>query len=71
MLISSSIIDEAGLPHLQTRGEQTVRTVTDSGGRLHFGMVADIKSEWATDFKSESPAGLPRNSHVIAQLPDA
>src|SRR5271163_2572993 len=29
--------------------------VTGSGGRLHFGMVADIKSE--------SPAGLPRNSH--------
>src|SRR5271156_5735066 len=28
--------------------------VTGSGGRLHFGMVADIKSE--------SPAGLPRNS---------
>src|SRR5271167_1789572 len=30
--------------------------VTGSGGRLHFGMVAGIKSE--------SPAGLPRNSHL-------
>ena len=27
------------------RGEQTLRAVTGSGGRLHFGMVADIKSE--------------------------
>jgi hypothetical protein len=43
--ISSSIIDEAGLPQLLTRGEQTVRTVTGSGGRLHLGMVAGIKSE--------------------------
>ena len=27
------------------RGEQTLRAVTGSGGRLHFGMVAGIKSE--------------------------
>ena len=27
-------------------GEQTLRAVTGSGGRLHFGMVAGIKSEW-------------------------
>src|ERR1700677_4657098 len=31
------------------------QAVTGSGGRLHFGMVADIKSE--------APAGLNRNSH--------
>jgi hypothetical protein len=43
--ISSSTIDEAGMPQLANRGEQTVRTVTGSGGRLHFGMVAGIKSE--------------------------
>ena len=31
------------------RGEQTLRAVTGSGGRLHFGMVAGIKSErWPT-----------------------
>jgi hypothetical protein len=30
---------------LLNRGEQTLRAVTGSGGRLHFGMVADIKSE--------------------------
>ncbi len=28
------------------RGEQTLRAVTGSGGRLHLGMVAGIKSEW-------------------------
>jgi hypothetical protein len=30
---------------LLNRGEQTLRVVTGSGGRLHFGMVAGIKSE--------------------------
>ena len=30
---------------MANRGEQTVRTVTGSGGRLHFGMAAGIKSE--------------------------
>jgi hypothetical protein len=33
------------VPQLLNRGEQTIRAVTGSGGRLHFGMVADIKSE--------------------------
>src|SRR5271154_3806677 len=44
--ISSSIIDGSGLPQLLIRGEQTATAVTGSGGRLHFGMVAGIKSEW-------------------------
>jgi hypothetical protein len=44
--ISSSTIDEAGVPQLSICGEQTLRAVTGSGGRLHFGMVAGIKSEW-------------------------
>jgi hypothetical protein len=43
--ISSSTIDGRGVPQVQNRGEQTIRAVTGSGGRLHFGMVADIKSE--------------------------
>src|SRR5271157_1783096 len=43
--ISSSTIDEPGVPQLPNRGEQTLRAVTGSGGRLHFGMVAGIKSE--------------------------
>src|SRR5271165_6011876 len=47
--ISSSTIDEPGVPQLLNRGEQTIRAVTGSGGRLHFGMVAGIKSErWPT-----------------------
>ena len=47
--ISSSTIDGPGLPQLANRGEQTTRAVTGSGGRLHFGMVAGIKSErWPT-----------------------
>jgi hypothetical protein len=54
--ISSSIIDGSGVPQLMNRGEQTLTAVTGSGGRLHFGMVADIKSE--------SLAGLRRNSHL-------
>src|SRR5208282_1777337 len=43
--ISSSTIDEFGVPQLANRGEQTIRAVTGSGGRLQFGMVAGIKSE--------------------------
>src|ERR1700677_630934 len=47
--ISSSTIDGPGVPQLLNRGEQTLRAVTGSGGRLHFGMVAGIKSErWPT-----------------------
>ena len=42
----------------------TLRAVTGSGGRLHLGMVAGIKSEWWPGIKSESLAGLPRNSQL-------
>jgi hypothetical protein len=53
--ISSSVIDEAGLPQLLACGEQTFRAEKPgSGARLHFGMVAG--------FKSESVVGLNRNS---------
>src|SRR5271163_2203686 len=61
--ISSSIIDGSGVPQLLNRGEQTLTAVTGSGGRLHFGMVAGIKSE--------RPAGLRRNSQVRVQLPSS
>jgi len=44
--VPSSFIDGAGLPQLAIRGEQTARAVTGSGGRLHFGTGAGIKSEW-------------------------
>ena len=38
------------------RGEQTLRAVTGSGGRLHFGMVAGIKSErWPTSNRNPRP----------------
>ena len=37
--------DGPGVPQLLNHGEQTLRVVTGSGGRLHFGMVAGIKSE--------------------------
>jgi len=58
--ISSSTIDGPGVPQLLNRGEQTTRAVTGSGGRLHFGMVAGIKSErWepvvAIDWRGASP----------------
>jgi hypothetical protein len=43
--ISSSTIDGPGVPQLMNRGEQTLRAVTGSGGRLHLGMVAGFKSE--------------------------
>jgi hypothetical protein len=56
--ISSSTIDGPGVPQLLNRGEQTMRAVTGSGGRVHFGMVADIRSE--------SLAGLRRNSQFAA-----
>src|SRR5215472_12606958 len=44
--ISSSTIDEAGVPQLSICGEQTAEPSTGSGGRLHFGMVAGFISEW-------------------------
>src|SRR5271165_272667 len=43
--ISSSTIDGPGVPQLLNRGEQTLRAVTGSGGRLHFGMVAGIAAQ--------------------------
>jgi hypothetical protein len=45
ILVSSPIIDGVRLPRLTIRGEQTARTVTGSGGRLHLGMVDGFKSE--------------------------
>ena len=54
--ISSSTIDGSGVPQLLNRGEQTMRAVTGSGGRLHFGMVAGIKSErWPTSNRNPWP----------------
>src|SRR5208282_5025751 len=54
--ISSSTIDGPGVPQLLNRGEQTMRAVTGSGGRLHFGMVAGIKSErWPTSNRNPWP----------------
>src|SRR5271163_5066925 len=54
--ISSSTIDGPGVPQLMNRGEQTLRAVTGSGGRLHFGMVAGIKSErWPTSNRNPWP----------------
>ena len=54
--ISSSTIDGPGVPQLLNRGEQTLRAVTGSGGRLHFGMVAEIKSErWPTSNRNPRP----------------
>jgi hypothetical protein len=54
--ISSSIIDGSGVPQLMNRGEQTLTAVTGSGGRLHFGMVAGIKSErWPTSNRNPRP----------------
>jgi hypothetical protein len=44
--ISSSTIDGRGVPQVQNRGEQTLGAVTGSDGRLQFGIVAGIKSEW-------------------------
>jgi SEC-C motif len=57
--ISSSTIDGPGVPQLLNRGEQTMRAVTGSGGRLHFGMVAAIKSErWPTSDRNPWPDGV-------------
>src|SRR6266853_551419 len=54
--ISSSTIDGPGVPQLMNRGEQTLRAVTGSGGRLHFGMVTGIKSErWPTSNRNPWP----------------
>src|SRR5271157_5991970 len=54
--ISSSTIDEAGVPQLLNRGELTMSAVTGPGGRLHFGMVAGIKSvRWPTSNRNPRP----------------
>src|SRR5271165_7356582 len=66
--ISSSTIDEAGVPQLLNRGEQTTRAVTGSGGRLHFGMVAGIKSErWPTSNRNPWPdcLGIRRQAAAL------
>ena len=55
------------------RGEQTLRAVTGSGGRLHFGMVAGIKSErWPTSNRNPWPdcVGI-RTWRFLAQAQDA
>ena len=53
------------------RGEQTLRTVTGSGGRLHFGMVAGIKSErWPTSNRNPWPDCLGiRTDRASGQRP--
>jgi hypothetical protein len=54
--ISSSIIDEAGVPQFLNRGEQTVTALTGSGGRFQIGMVAGIKSErWPASNRNRRP----------------
>jgi hypothetical protein len=62
--ISSSTIDERGVPQLMNRGEQTLTDVTGSGGRLHFGNGGRNKIGTAADIRSESLAGLARNSQL-------
>ena len=54
---SSSIIDESGVPKLLTCGEQTREDQKPgSGGRLHLGMVAGIKSErWPASNRNPRP----------------
>ena len=42
-----------------------MRAVTGSGGRLHFGMVADIKSERRPTSNRNPLAGLNRNSQWL------
>src|SRR5260370_19589623 len=70
--ISSSIIDGSGVPQLLNRGEQTLRAVTGSGGRLHFGMVAGLKSErWQTSNRNPRPdcVGI-RNLAMPSRAPE-
>src|SRR5271168_4252063 len=69
--ISSSTIDEPGVPQLLNRGEQTIRVVTGSGGRLHFGMVAGIKSErWPTSNRNPWPdcVGIRSRLYRLCEL---
>ena len=69
--ISSSTIDGPGVPQLLNRGEQTMRAMTGSGGRLHFGMVAGIKSErWPTSNRNPWPDCLGiRIVHEVLVVP--
>ena len=54
--ISSSIIDEARSAAVAEPRGANVEAVTGSGGRLHFGMVAGIKSErWPTSNRNAWP----------------
>src|SRR5260370_41609534 len=67
--ISSSNIDEPGVPQLLNRGEQTTRAVTGSGGRLHFGMVAGIRSErWPTSNRNPWPDCVGIRTKALAAL---
>jgi hypothetical protein len=59
------------VPQLLNRGEQTMRAVTGSGGRLHFGMVAGIKSErWPTSNRNPWPDCVGIRSSKCGELPD-
>src|SRR5271154_1888345 len=49
----------AGIASVGDSRERTPCAVTGSGGRLHFGTVAG--------FKTESVAGLNRNSHCVEE----
>src|SRR5271157_3874 len=67
--ISSSTIDEAGVPQLLNRGELTLSAVTGPGGRLHFGMVAGIKSvRWPTSNRNPGPdcVGIRRHQGSLS-----
>ena len=54
--VSSSTIDRLGCASVADSRAADAEPLTGSGGRLHFGMVAG--------FKSESVAGLRRNSQL-------
>ena len=72
--ISSSTVDGPGVPQLLNRGEQTLRAVTGSGGRLRCGMVAGNQIGTVADIYSGSPArSTPNFRRVIAVafLPEA
>ena len=69
--ISSSTIDEAGVPQLLNRGELTLSAVTGPGGRLHFGMVAGIKSvRWPTSNRNPRPdcVGIRSHFHQLGEI---
>src|SRR5271165_4358530 len=68
--ISSSIIDEAGVAAVAEPRGANGEAVTGSGGRLHFGMVAGIKSErWPTSNRNPRPdcLGIRRPLHLVVR----